>query len=67
MSQLREKDSKNDIVVAESGGESPADLKEPAQAGNDTQAYTQTNKTWKSFFWSSEHPNLIIRHRTTTH
>lgn len=52
MSQLNEKDAKNEIIVAESGGESP----ESAQVGTDGQPYTEAKKTWKSFFWSSEHP-----------
>lgn len=56
MSQVREKDSKNDIVIAESGSQSPVGSKELAQGGTDGQVYTETNKTWKSFFWSSEHP-----------
>lgn len=58
MSQVREKDSKNDIVVAESGSESPVGSKELAQGGTNGQVYTETNKTWKSFFWSSEHPKI---------
>lgn len=66
MSQLREKDSKINIVVAESGKESPAGFKEPVQEGKETQAYTHTNKTWKFLFWSSENPNLSIKDRTTT-
>ncbi|KAI7774333.1 hypothetical protein LA080_008892 [Diaporthe eres] len=53
MSQSRGKDSKNDIVVAESGGESPVGLKEASQVGSDGPAYTETKKTWKSFFWST--------------
>lgn len=61
MSQFREKDSKNDIVVAESGEEGPMGLKEVSQVGSDGQAYTETKKTWKSFFWSSEHPNIDCR------
>ncbi|KAJ0114074.1 major facilitator superfamily transporter [Diaporthe amygdali] len=53
MSQAQEKDLKNDIIVAESGGESPVRLKEPYDAGADQQVYTEPKKTWKSFFWSS--------------
>lgn len=56
MSQLREKDSKNEIVVAETGGESPAGLRDRTKEGVDGQEYTEPNKTWKSFFWSSERP-----------
>ncbi|KAK7697120.1 hypothetical protein SLS64_013864 [Diaporthe eres] len=61
MSQSREKDSKNDIVVAESGGDSPVGFKETSQVGSDGQAYTETKKTWKSFFWSSEHPKVTFQ------
>lgn len=55
MSQSREKDSKHGIAVVESGSESPVVSKELNQVGSDGQAYTETDKTWKSFFWSSEH------------
>ncbi|KAG6364162.1 hypothetical protein INS49_005760 [Diaporthe citri] len=58
MSQSREKDSKNDIVVAESGGGSPVRSRKPSQIVSDGQPYTETKKTWRSFFWSSEHPNI---------
>lgn len=58
MSQSREKDSKNDIVVAESGGDSLVGLKEASQVGSDGQPYIDTKKTWKSFFWSSEYPKI---------
>lgn len=58
MSQSREKDPKNEIVVAESGGESPVDLKGASQIGSDERADNETKKTWKSFFWSSEHPRI---------
>lgn len=60
MSQSQEKDSKNDIVVAENGVESPVVLKEKSQTGSDGQAYPETKKTWKSFLWSCEHPKTNL-------
>lgn len=64
MSQSREKDSKNVIAVVESGSESPEASKEAYQAGSDGQAYTEADKTWKSFFWSSEHSTTSGRSKT---
>lgn len=65
MSQAQDKDLKNDIIVAESGGESPVRLKEPYDAGADQQVYTEPKKTWKSFFWSCKHPVAIIWEKAT--
>lgn len=60
MSQPSEKGTKNEIIVAERGGESPVS----PQVGTNGQPYTEAKKTWKSFFWSSEHP-ITARHRRT--
>lgn len=55
MSQPREKDPKDGIIIAESGSESPVASKEGHQVRPDGQGQNETEKTWRSFFWSSEH------------
>lgn len=67
MSQPGEKDAKNEVIIAESGGESSVGLKEASQMGSDGQANTETKKSWKSFFWSSEHPTIECQTQTMTY
>lgn len=56
MAELQEKDSKNEVIVAESHGEHfPGSEKRP-RSKVDGQPYTESKKTWKSFFWSSKIP-----------
>jgi len=60
MSQPREKDTKNEILVDERGGESPTGFQEKSQAGTDGLPYTEVKKTWRSFFWSSEYSTTCL-------
>lgn len=66
MSQSQEKDSKNGIVVAESGNECSEVLKDQSGVGIDGQAYNETKKTWRSFFWSSKHSSTLNEHEQTS-
>lgn len=65
MSQLQEKDSKNEVLVAESQGEQLAGSEESPRAETDGQPYTEPKKTWKSFFWSSETPGINQHGKTS--
>ncbi|KAF6805439.1 major facilitator superfamily transporter [Colletotrichum sojae] len=53
MAQHQEKDRKDASIVDVTGNASPVTSKEPYQAEVEGPAYTESQRTWRSFFWST--------------